>query len=128
MDAVVARGRATERPLELMRWLRDRLNVPPSSRSHWFLSEPSPKQVESKRFPWFAEQQSHFASRVRHWGVLLGLVALVLVGALNGCKSAALTNGSPRRLPRAEAAPSPAGSKRLIAENSAATGKSPHMP
>ena len=61
LDAVVARGRATERPLELMQWLRDRLNVPPSSRSHWFLAEPSPKEVESKRFPWFAS-----SSRTSH--------------------------------------------------------------
>ena len=81
LDAVVARGRATERPLDLMRSLRDRLNVPPSSRGHWFLGEPSPEQVDSKRFPWFADQQSHFASRLRHWGLFLTLSALALVVA-----------------------------------------------
>ena len=74
LDAVVAHGRATERPLDLMRSLRDRLNVPPSSRGHWFLAEPSTEQVDSKRFPWFADQQSHFASRLRYWGLFLGSV------------------------------------------------------
>ena len=39
LDDVVKRGRSTDRPLDLMRALRASLNVPPSTRDHWFLRE-----------------------------------------------------------------------------------------
>ena len=39
LDDVVKRGRSTDRPLDLMRALRASLNVPPSTRDHWFLQE-----------------------------------------------------------------------------------------
>ena len=41
LDDVVKRGRSTDRPLDLMRALRASLNVPPSTRDHWFLREPT---------------------------------------------------------------------------------------
>ena len=81
LDDVVKRGRSTDRPLDLMRSLRARLNVPPSTRNHWFLEEPTRQQAKTLRFGWFADQQSLLGSRVWHWGKLL---TLLLVAATLG--------------------------------------------
>ena len=54
-----------------MRALRARLNVPPSTRAHWFLEEPTLERTELRRFAWFADQQSHLTSRLWHWGKLI---------------------------------------------------------
>ena len=59
LDDIVKRGRSTDRPLDLMRALRASLNVPPSTRDHWFLREPTLTETEQRRFAWFADQQSH---------------------------------------------------------------------
>ena len=76
LDDVVKRGRSTDRPLDLMRALRASLNatafnerplVSPRSR----LSS----ETEQRRFAWFADQQSHLGSQLRHWGKLIALGA-----------------------------------------------------
>jgi Dyp-type peroxidase family len=82
LDEVVRHGRSTDRPLDLMRALRARLNVPPSTRHHWFLEEPLPQQPGIPRFAWFADQQSQLGSRLWHWGKLIALVSLAV--ALGG--------------------------------------------
>ena len=64
LDDVVKRGRSTDRPLDLMRALRASLNVPPSTREHWFLREPTLTETEQRRFAWFADQQSHLGSQL----------------------------------------------------------------
>ncbi len=74
LDDVVKRGRSTDRPLDLMRALRASLNVPPSTRDHWFLRKPTITETEHRRFAWFADQQSHLGSQLWHWGKLIALV------------------------------------------------------
>ena len=81
LDDVVKRGRSTDRPLDLMRALRASLNVPPSTRDHWFLREPTLTETEQRRFAWFADQQSHLASQLWHWGKLI-VLALALLAVL----------------------------------------------
>jgi len=78
LDDVVKRGRSIDRPLDLMRTLRASLNVPPSTRDHWFLQEPTPEQGEQRRFAWFADQQSHLASQLWHWGKFFALALTLL--------------------------------------------------
>ena len=77
LDDVVKRGRSTDRPLDLMRSLRASLNLPPSTRDHWFLRKPTLTETEQRRFAWFADQQSHLGSQLRHWGKLI-VLALTL--------------------------------------------------
>ena len=81
LDDVVKRGRSTDRPLDLMRALRASLNVPPSTRDHWFLREPTLTETEQRRFAWFADQQSHLISQLWHWGKLI-VLALALLAVL----------------------------------------------
>ena len=90
LDDVVKRGRSTDRPLDLMRALRASLNVPPSTRDHWFLREPTLTQTEQRRFAWFADQQSHLASQLWHWGKLIALGA----SAVRACGGAAHGSGT----------------------------------
>ncbi len=77
LDDVVKRGRSTDRPLDLMRSLHASLNLPPSTRDHWFLRKPTLTETEQRRFAWFADQQSHLGSQLRHWGKLI-VLALTL--------------------------------------------------
>jgi Dyp-type peroxidase family len=82
LDDVVARRRTLDPPLELMRGLREALNVPPSTRRHWFFDDPKPQEAGARRFAWFADQQSFLRSRLRHWGKLIALLAVPLLSLL----------------------------------------------
>jgi Dyp-type peroxidase family len=80
LDEIVKKGRTNDRPLDLMRALRDDVKTPPSSRRHWFLEEPRQDEAGNPRYRWFSDQQSFFLSRLKHWSKLFLLVGVPFLG------------------------------------------------